>query len=122
MAYGLMLVGALCLLVSVTTVIRARAEHKRLQVRQHVEPVDAEQAKTEGQRLAWYWLLSAGGIVVVFLVVTLAMTRFRRRLMAVITSKGTRQTPTEDVWQMHRPPETSPDELYRDDFDAPRDE
>ncbi len=64
------------------------------------------------------WLLAASGLVIVFLVATLAMATLRRRLLAFITGRPARPTPSGDVWQMHKPPEQSPEELYEQDTDG----
>lgn len=121
-AYGLLLFGALCLLVSVTTVMKSRAERERLEVR----PVSAAAPTTQLYEirplLARYWLATAGALVAVFLIASLAMTRFRRRLIAMITAKPAPPSASEDVWQMHKLPEDQPDQDDEPLVDLPPEE
>jgi hypothetical protein len=121
MAIGLLLVGALCVAVSLVTVIehqRTAQELEPQRVRQKQAPV---QSQVDLVRLWRHWLLAAGALVVVFLVASLAMARFRRRLVRLITAKRAPPTPAEDVWKMHKVPEYVLDDDHLDDDDAPTD-
>jgi len=120
MAFGLMLIGVVCLLGSVATVMHRRAELERLQARSTSQTRSVAAAPVDRPTVArqWrYWLLAAGALTVVFLVASLAMARLRRRLIAYVTARPAPPTPADDVWQMHKVPE----ELLDQDDEQPTD-
>ncbi len=54
-------------------------------------------------------LLWAGVIILTFLVASFAIHRFSRRYRAMLLRKPAPPTASEDVWKMHRLPESSDD-------------
>jgi hypothetical protein len=116
-AMGLLLIGGLLVLISVVTTLNQQAERRRIEVKRPPASRPASLREPERSVLARYWLAAAGGLVVVFLMGTWAMVRFRRRMVALITAKPAPPTPSDDVWQMHKLPEddrAGPEELDSD--------
>jgi len=104
-AIGLLLIGGLLLLISVVTALNQQAERRQIEVRRPTGSRPASLQEPHETVLARYWLAAAGGLVLVFLLGTWAMVRFRRRMVALITAKPAPPTPSDDVWQMHKLPE-----------------
>lgn len=122
MAYALMLLGLVCLVVSAGMVWHAHTDVEEYRVRPpSARGPSAQQLMVEQSRLARYWLLMAGGIVMVFLLASLVIVRFRRRLMAYLNPRPAPPTPVEDVWRMHKAPEPPPEEEPDENEDLPPD-
>ena len=118
LAIGLMLVGGVLLALSVTTAANRKAEQRRMSVKRASDRASAAPPQIDRPKLLRDWLLVAGGLVIVFLVATLAMARLRRRLLTFITGRPARPTPSGDVWRMHKPPDEPPEELYEQGADG----
>jgi ABC-type Fe3+ transport system permease subunit len=117
-AVGLMLLGLVCVGFSVVSVIMQRAEQRRLQGKSPEDVQVLQKLKLDQPKLAKYWLVATGTIIVVFLLGSLAITRFRKRLLKRLATKPAGPTPTDDAWQMHKPPDVPPDELYEQPNDG----
>jgi hypothetical protein len=109
-AFGLMLLGIVCVVISVGIVLNQQADLEQYRVHSASPRRDAAELKIQQSRLARYWLLTAGGIFCFSLVAVLAMIRFRRRLLAYLMMKPAQPTPSEDVWVMYKLPKGRPDE------------
>lgn len=117
-AYVLLLVGLLCVGVAVATLVQARAEQRRLSVRPvpATRPVAAPKiSRLEQLRTLQVYVLAAGGLIGVFLIATLAMSRFRRAFLDRLLAKRAAPTQVDDVWSMHKAPELVDDEDDEDD-------
>lgn len=104
-----MLVGLVCVLISATSLVRSRSERRQFSSArtgaQHWPTTQIHIDRATQARQWRQWLLTAGALTIVFLVASLALARFRRRLMAKLFQKPHPPTPVEDVWQMHKLPE-----------------
>lgn len=103
---------------AVASIVSQRAEQRRLQVNLTGKSKPIAQLKIDQPKLAKYWLAAVGAIMAAFLLASLLIVRFRRRLLAHIAPKDTPPTPTEDAWQMHKPPDVPPEQLYEQPDDS----
>ncbi len=118
-ALGLLLIGLLFVAVGIVTLLQARAERRRLQVKPAAvtRPAAAPKVSRLDQlRQLQYYVLAAGGLIGVFLISTLAMARFRRAFMRRWLAKPSAPTQVDDVWSMHKVPELVDED---DDDDEP---
>jgi hypothetical protein len=118
-----MLLGIVCIVISIGIVLNQQSDMERYRVRAASSNQDTAGLAAQWSKMARYWLLAAGGIFGIFIVATLAMIRFRRRLLAYLTARPAPPTPSDDVWKMHHVPEELLDEEpEEDDNSPPRDE
>ncbi len=109
-ALALMLLGVLCLIISLGSLWWQRTDIEQYRIQPGGPHSTQTQLLSARTKLARSWLLAVGGLFILFLVASLAMARFGRRFMAYITAKPAPPTPSDDVWRMHKVPEELPDE------------